>query len=84
MSIAQQTFPHVDGDFYSISATLSEEDQSFLHQVRTFMETEVAPIINHYWTREEFPHQILSGMAALNIVGLPYHGYGCPNKSAQA
>ena len=82
MSIAQQTFPHVDGDFYSISATLSEEDQSFLHQVRTFMETEVAPIINHYWTREEFPHQILSGMAALNIVGLPYHGYGCPNKSA--
>ena len=45
------------------------------------METEVAPIINHYWTREEFPHQILPELATLGAVGLPYHGYGCPGKS---
>jgi len=81
MSVAKQTLPRVDGDFYHISTILSEEDQALLHQVRAFMETEVAPIINHYWTREEFPHQILPGLAALNIVGLPYHGYGCPGKS---
>ncbi|TMC85258.1 MAG: acyl-CoA dehydrogenase, partial [Chloroflexi bacterium] len=42
---------------------------------------EVAPIINHYWIREEFPHQIIPGLAALNIAGLSYHGYGCPGKS---
>jgi glutaryl-CoA dehydrogenase len=81
MSIAKQTLPSVDGDFYHISTILSEEDQALLHQVRTFMEAEVAPIINHYWTREEFPHQILPGLAALNVVGLSYHGYGCPDKS---
>jgi glutaryl-CoA dehydrogenase len=80
-SVAKQTLPRVDGDFYYISTILSEEDQSLLHRVRTFMEAEVAPIINHYWTREEFPHQILPGLAALNTVGLPYHGYGCPGKS---
>jgi glutaryl-CoA dehydrogenase len=45
------------------------------------MEAEVAPIINHYWIREEFPHQIIPGLAALNIAGLAYHGYGCPGKS---
>jgi glutaryl-CoA dehydrogenase len=81
MSVAKQTLPRVDGDFYHISTIVSEEDQDLLHQVRAFMESEVAPIINHYWTREEFPHQILPGLAALNTVGLPYHGYGCPDKS---
>ncbi len=81
MSVAKQALPRVDGDFYHISTILSEEDRALLHQVRTFMEAEVAPIINHYWTREEFPHQILPGLAALNTVGLPYHGYGCHGKS---
>jgi len=81
MSVAKQTLPRADGDFYYISTILSEEDQALLHRVRMFMEIKVAPIINHYWTREEFPHQILPGLAALNAVGLPYHGYGCPDKS---
>ena len=82
MSVAKQTLPQVDGDFYHIGTILDEEDQALLHQVRAFMEAEVTPIINHYWTREEFPHQILPELAALNVVGLPYHGYGCPGKSA--
>jgi len=82
MSVAKQALPRVDGDFYHLGTILDEEDQALLHQVRAFMETEVTPIINHYWTREEFPHQILPEMAALNIVGLPYHGYDCPGKSA--
>jgi len=81
MSVAKQAPPQVDGDFYHISMLLSEEDQTLLHQVRTFMEAVVAPIINHYWTREEFPQHILPGLAALNAVGLPYQGYGCPGKS---
>jgi glutaryl-CoA dehydrogenase len=82
MSVAKQTRPRVDGDFYHISTILSEEDQALLRQVRTFMETEVAPIINHYWTREEFPHQLVPGLAALNIAGLSYCGYDCPGKSS--
>ena len=82
MSVAKQALPRVDGDFYHISTILSEEDRALLYQVRTYMEAEVAPIINHYWTREEFPHQILPGLAALGAVGLPYHGYGCPGKSS--
>ena len=81
MSVAKLILPQVDGDFYHINTMLSEEDQALLHRVRAFMEAEVAPIINHYWTREEFPHQILPGLAALGAVGLPYHGYGCHGKS---
>src|SRR5947207_11752583 len=81
-SVAQKLLPRVNGDFYHISATLSEEDQALLRRVRAFMETEVTPIINQYWTREEFPHQLIPGLAALGIAGLAYQGYGCPGKSS--
>jgi glutaryl-CoA dehydrogenase len=81
-SVAQKSLPRVNGDFYDISATLREEDQELLGRIRFFMETEVAPIINQYWTREEFPHQLIPGLAALGIAGLSYQGYGCPGKSS--
>jgi len=38
-------------------------------------------VITEYWVREEFPHQLLPKFAELHIMGLPYHGYGCPGKS---
>ena len=81
MSVAKKPLSADKGDFYHINAILSEEDQDLLYRVRAFMLDEVAPIINHYWIREEFPHQIIPGLAALNIAGLSYHGYGCPGKS---
>jgi glutaryl-CoA dehydrogenase len=77
----KQTLPQANGDFYAIGTTLSEEDQALLQRVRAFLEAEVAPIITEYWIREEFPHQLIPGLAALGIAGLSYHGYGCPGKS---
>jgi glutaryl-CoA dehydrogenase len=77
-----KALPQANGDFYAISTILSEEDQALVHRVRAFLESEVTPIINHYWTREEFPHQLIPGLAALGIVGTSYHGYGCPGKSS--
>jgi len=76
-----KALPQANGDFYSLHTTLSEEDQALLQRVRTFLEAEVSPIINQYWTREEFPHQLLPEMAELHIMGLAYQGYGCPGKS---
>jgi len=77
-----KALPRADGDFYQIIPTISEEDQALVHRVRAFMESEVTPIINHYWTREEFPYQLIPGLAALGIVGTSYHGYGCPGKTS--
>ncbi len=76
-----KALPQANSDFYAISSTLSEEDQALLLRVRAFLEAEVAPVITEYWIREEFPHQLLPKMAELHIMGLPYHGYGCPGKS---
>jgi alkylation response protein AidB-like acyl-CoA dehydrogenase len=73
--------PQPGGDFYGIRSVLSEEDQDVLRRVRSFMEENVAPIINDYWMRDEFPHQILPGLKELGIAGTAYEGYGCPGKS---
>ena len=69
-----------DADFYALELLLDEEDRTLLHRVRAFMEKEVEPVINHYWTRARFPHELLPGMAELGIAGLPYAGYGCPGR----
>ena len=41
-------------------------------------ETEVAPIIEDYWGRDQFPHEIIPKLRALdvNIAGVGYRGYG--------
>ena len=76
-----KTLPIADGDFYSVSQTLSESDNAIRLQVRAFMENEVQPIINDYWARDEFPFELLPKLQQLGIAGLPYAGYGCPGKS---
>ncbi|HEY0125727.1 MAG TPA: acyl-CoA dehydrogenase family protein [Blastococcus sp.] len=69
-------------DFYDLESLLDDEDRALLHRVRAFMDTEVQPIINEYWTRAEFPRQIIPGLAQLGIAGAQFSGYGCPGRSA--
>jgi glutaryl-CoA dehydrogenase len=47
--------------------------------VRTFLESEIKPIVNRYWLKGEFPHEIIPRLASLNICGVTYEGYGCPH-----
>ncbi|WP_118976706.1 acyl-CoA dehydrogenase family protein [Taibaiella koreensis] len=77
----KKALPPVDGDFYDLSHMLSEPDRALQLQVRAFMETEIQPIINEYWLKAEFPFGIVEKLAGLNICGLTYEGYGCPNRS---
>ena len=76
----EKPLPPIDGDFYDLSAMLTDEEREIQLKVRDFMEREVKPIANEYWLRDEFPFQLIPKMAALNIAGLTYEGYGCPNK----
>jgi glutaryl-CoA dehydrogenase len=69
-----------DADFYALELLLDDQDRALLQRVRGFMEKEVQPIINHYWTRAKFPHELLPGLAELHIAGLPYAGHGCPGR----
>jgi len=68
-----------DGDFYLLEQTLDPGGRELLHRVREFMEKSVQPVINHYWTREEFPRDlVVPGIRDLGIAGQAYTGYGCP------
>ena len=77
----QHNLPPIDGDFYNLSLKLTPEEREIQLKVRRFMEDEVKPIANKYWNRAEFPHQIIPKMAELNVCGIAYEGYGCPNQS---
>jgi glutaryl-CoA dehydrogenase len=73
--------PPIVQDFYQLHELLSDEDRALLGRVRAFMEERVAPIINLYWTRAEFPFELVAPWAELGLGGLAYDGYGCPGAS---
>nr|WP_183987939.1 acyl-CoA dehydrogenase family protein [Deinobacterium chartae] len=60
--------PEVNGDFFDVAATLSERQREVQRKVRAFMEREVAPIINAYWSRDEFPRQLIDRFRELDLV----------------
>ena len=70
--------PPVNGDFYRIADLLDPKEQAIVRRTRAFMETEVAPIIEDYWARDQFPHEIIPKLASLDvhIAGVGYQGYG--------
>jgi glutaryl-CoA dehydrogenase len=67
-----------DADFYLLEQSLDPAGRELLLRVREYMEKTVQPVINHYWIREEFPHDLVAGLRDLGIAGLGYSGYGCP------
>ncbi|WP_343746757.1 acyl-CoA dehydrogenase family protein [Chitinophaga sp.] len=78
---SKKKLPPVDGDFYDISSRLNAEDRALQLKVRAFMEKEIQPIVNEYWLKAEFPFEIIPKFRELNICGVTYDGYGCPNRS---
>jgi glutaryl-CoA dehydrogenase len=64
--------PPLLGDFYGYEQLLPDRDQQLLRRVRTFLQDEVAPVVNDHWARAEFPHFLIRRFAELGIVGLSY------------
>src|ERR1035438_9808557 len=67
-----------EADFYGLEQLLDDHGRDALQRTREFMTKEIEPVINHYWTREEFPHDLIPAFAGLGIAGTAYDGYGCP------
>ncbi|HLZ86707.1 MAG TPA: acyl-CoA dehydrogenase family protein, partial [Puia sp.] len=76
---ARKELPAIEGDFYHLAHLLTDEQRALQLKVRAFMETEIKPIVNRYWLKGEFPHEIIPRLASLNICGVTYEGYGCPH-----
>ncbi len=73
----KKELPPIDGDFYDIYHTLTPEQREVQLKVRSFMEKEVKPLVNRYWLRDEFPHELIPKFQKLDICGVTYEGYGC-------
>src|ERR1700734_2034526 len=75
--------PPINGDFYRIADLLDPKERRIAKRVREFMESEVAPIIEDYWGRDQFPHELIPKLAALDvhIAGVGYQGYGAAGGS---
>ncbi len=78
----KKELPAINGDFYDMDSKLTGADRELQLKVREFMEQEVKPIVNKYWLRDEFPFEIVPKLAALNICGYTYDGYGCAGGSS--
>ncbi len=66
------------GDFFHFADELTDDETKVVARVREFLRTEVAPVALDAWTRAEFPHQVVPGLAALDIAALPYEGLRGP------
>lgn len=77
----QHKLPSIEGDFYKLGLKLTEEQRELQLKIRNFMEDEIRPIANKYWLKGEFPFEIIPKMAALDICGLTYDGFGSRNES---
>ncbi|WP_298248259.1 acyl-CoA dehydrogenase family protein [uncultured Christiangramia sp.] len=75
----QHDLPPIDGDFYNLDLKLTPEQREIQLKVRNFMEDEIRPLVNEYWKKDQFPFEVIKKFSKLNIVGVPYEGYGCPN-----
>src|SRR5258708_2346888 len=76
-----QPLPAPNSDFYHVAECLNEAEQAKIKQVRAFMESQVAPVINKYWSEDAFPFDLLPGIRDLQIAGLGYEGYECAGGS---
>jgi alkylation response protein AidB-like acyl-CoA dehydrogenase len=51
---------------------LSAEHETLRATVERFARSEVAPVIGWFYEREEFPYEIVAGMGAMGLFGLPF------------
>jgi glutaryl-CoA dehydrogenase len=71
-------------DFYALEDLLEPAEIEVRDRVRDFCAREVTPVINDYWERAEFPHELVPKIAELGIAGGTVQGYGSAGMSAVA
>jgi glutaryl-CoA dehydrogenase len=74
---APSPVPPDRGDFYELTSALPKDQQARLLDLRTVLETQVAPGAAQAWDTEQFPSHALPAVARLELAGAQFDGYGC-------
>ncbi|MCY1704204.1 acyl-CoA dehydrogenase family protein [Deinococcus sp. SL84] len=64
----KRELPAADGDFYDYLDTLTDAQVEVAGRVHAFMRAEVMPVMNEYWSRDEFPRDLIGKMRELNLL----------------
>ena len=54
-------------DFYGYESMLTDHEKTALAAIRTYLENEVKPVVNGHWEKATFPHEIIKGLAELDV-----------------
>ncbi|MFF2052761.1 acyl-CoA dehydrogenase family protein [Leifsonia sp. NPDC058194] len=65
-------FETLASDFYGFEDLLGEREKEFIVNLRSELETKIKPIVNEYWERAEFPHQIVEVLHGTGTIGLGF------------
>ncbi|MGO4230111.1 acyl-CoA dehydrogenase family protein [Arthrobacter sp. YAF34] len=74
----------VNSDYFLLDDELTPKERSLRDRVRSYVDSDILPVINDYWERAEFPAEVLPGLARLGIIGSTIDGYGCPGLGRRA
>ncbi|MFP3579010.1 acyl-CoA dehydrogenase family protein [Arthrobacter sp. efr-133-TYG-104] len=74
----------VNSDYFLLDDELTPKERGLRDTVRSYVESDILPVINDYWERAEFPTEVLPGLVRLGIIGGTIEGYGCPGLSRRA
>ena len=66
------TFTTLSSDFFGLEAGLADHEKAKLAELRSYLETEVKPVINDHWDRAEFPHDIIAGLSRVGVIGMAF------------
>ncbi len=66
------TFESLPSDFFHLEASLSPVELDKLMELRSYLETEIKPVINDHWDRAEFPKALIKGLADTKLIGMAW------------
>ncbi|MFP3464452.1 acyl-CoA dehydrogenase family protein [Leifsonia sp. SIMBA_070] len=65
-------FETIAGDFYGFENLLTDREKEFIANLRSELESEIKPIVNEFWEKAEFPHQIVEVLHRTGTIGLGF------------
>ena len=66
------SFENLVSDFFHLESSLSAQELEKLMELRSYLETEIKPVINDHWERAEFPKSLVSGLANTGLMGMAW------------
>lgn len=66
------SFTPLASDFYDFSSKLTAQEQEALTGLRAWLEADVKPVVNDFWDRAEFPHELLPAFHAQPVFGMQW------------